>query len=42
MSTDYFWTVVGWILAAVAFFGTSALIVWGAFDLPVEDEEAAR
>jgi hypothetical protein len=42
MSTDYFWTVVGWTFAAVAFFGTSALIVWGAFAPPVEDEEAAR
>lgn len=42
MSADYFWTVVVWSLAAVAFFGTGAFIVWGAFDSLVEDEEAAR
>lgn len=42
MSADYFWTIVGWTLTAVAFFGAGCLIVWGAFDSLVEDEEAAR
>lgn len=42
MSPDYVWTAVGWVLTSVAFLGSGAFIVWGAFDSLVEDEEAGR
>lgn len=42
MSAGDFWTIVAWSLGALGFFGAGCLIVWGAFDSLVEDEEAAR